>query len=127
MIKNLRLLLAAILILVIKSSFAQVTLVSDNTNIKSGVVINGRPILFNDQGKLYTTNGTSANIFSTKVLYPDTSSSAYYKNELFFSGANLTGDAELWATDGTDAGTREVKDIYATGSSSPDNFFVFNT
>src|SRR5262249_26547752 len=38
---------------------------------------------------------------------------------LFFDGADGTGDAELWASDGTDGGTTRVKNINVIGSSNP--------
>ncbi len=47
-----------------------------------------------------------------------------YKNELYFSGQNEFGNKELWKSDGTEAGTVLVKDLRASGSSSPENLIV---
>ena len=108
-------------------SYAQVTLVSDNTNLTSGFVLpNGTPLLQSDSGMLYTTNGTTATVITTSVAASDSGSSALYKNQLYFAGINASKDIELWATDGTSGGTRLVKNISAAGSSQPDNFFILN-
>ena len=127
MIRNLRFLLAAILIFALKFSFAQVTLISNNTNIDGGFVLpNGRPLLTSDAGLLYTTNGTSASVITTSVYYSDSSSASVYKGIFYFGGDVASGHEALWATDGTGAGTRLVKDIFPSGYSAIDNFFVFN-
>lgn len=125
--KNLRFLLLVTLSFIVQASFAQVTLISNNTNINGGLVLsNGRPVMLSDAGFLYTTNGTTASVITTSVFYNDSSSASIYKGELYFSGVNTSGDQELWATDGTSGGTRLVKNINASGSSEPDNFFIFN-
>jgi ELWxxDGT repeat protein len=73
-------------------------------------------------GELWVTDGTSA---GTKLLkdispggnygyYPDSSSPAYLTkagNKLFFAADNKVNGQELWVTDGTESGTRLVKDI----------------
>jgi ELWxxDGT repeat protein len=41
---------------------------------------------------------------------------------LFFAARDGTSGRELWASDGTEAGTNQVADINPTGSSSPRDF-----
>ncbi|MDQ2751974.1 MAG: hypothetical protein M3R72_03030, partial [Bacteroidota bacterium] len=109
-------------------SQAQVTLVSSNTNLSSGLVLsNGIPLLISDSGQLYTTNGTTATLLTGNVsTVSDSGSAVIYKNQFYFTGKDASGDVELWATDGTAGNTRLIKNISATGSSDPDKFFVFN-
>ncbi len=45
---------------------------------------------------------------------------------LLFSGDNGIDGVELWSTDGTDAGTTMVKDIYPGGTPSPNNSWPWN-
>ena len=78
---------------------------------------------------LYRTNGTPAG--TTKIV--DDSNNGFevgrfgsgYMAELdgkiYFAGKDSSGDVELWATDGSGAGTERVADIYATGSGQPHN------
>ncbi len=50
-----------------------------------------------------------------------------YNNKLYFQAFDSTNGTELWATDGTEAGTALVKDINpGPGSSNPQEFKVFN-
>jgi ELWxxDGT repeat protein len=42
-------------------------------------------------------------------------------NKLYFTADDGTGDVELYVSNGTDAGTMQVKDINTSGSSDPDN------
>jgi LPXTG-motif cell wall-anchored protein len=44
-----------------------------------------------------------------------------FEGELYFGGANVGGDRQLWATDGTRAGTRLVKDTNASVAFRPGN------
>jgi len=49
-----------------------------------------------------------------------------YHGLLYFSGGTSTTGSELWATDGTPAGTRVVKELAPGGSSSqPDHLIVY--
>ncbi len=125
---HLRLLLSVASAFIFHFSYAQVTLVSSNTNISSGVVMpNGIPLLSSRSGQIYTTNGTTASVLTTIVTSPlDSGSAIIYKNQLYFSGKNTSGDVELWATDGTAGNTTLIKNISASGSSFPHNLFVFN-
>jgi ELWxxDGT repeat protein len=67
-------------------------------------------------------------INSTTLANPSSSSpSNFFRfgSRVFFS-ATATGGTELWATDGTAAGTAQVADIYPGGSSSPSRFVNVN-
>lgn len=81
-------------------------------------------------------DGTSTNTYSfdknTGIILqlssaaPNGRFGATFKGELFFSADGGTG-YELWATDGTSAGTRLVKEIQPGSSSGfPENFIEFN-
>ena len=130
--KHLHVLLTVLSVLVLHFSYAQVTLVSSNTHLSSGLILsNGVPLLINDSsGQLYTTNGTTAALITSSVIATsatsDSGSYIVYKNQLYFTGQDASNDVELWATDGTAGNTRLIKNISASGSSSPNNFFVFN-
>ncbi|MBZ0335628.1 hyalin [Marinobacter sp. AL4B] len=76
---------------------------------------------------LYKTDGTAAG--TVKIV--DDNNNGFevgryrsgYMAELdgtfYFAGKDSNGDVELWATDGTGAGTERVADIYANGSAQP--------
>jgi len=123
--------LAAFSILMLqKQSTAQATLISSNTYLNSGFVLPGsnRPILFdhNENEGLWTTNGTTATRITTAVTHPDSTGAAFFNNRMYFTGSDASGDAELWVTDGTAAGTKRVVNINPNGPSVPDDYFVFN-
>jgi ELWxxDGT repeat protein len=129
--KTLHLVLTACSALMLhQQSMAQATLVSNNTYLNEGLVLPGsnRPILFdhNDNEGLWTTNGTTATRITTAVTHPDSTDIAFFNNRMYFTGSDASGDAELWVTDGTAAGTKRVVDINPNGSSVPDDYFVFN-
>lgn len=78
---------------------------------------------------LYKTDGTSA---GTRKIVDDNNNGfevgrfgGGYMAELdgtfYYAGKDSSGDVELWATDGTGAGTERVADIYANGSAQPHN------
>lgn len=120
--------LAALLILTVQQSLSQVTLLSNNTNLTTGVVLNGKGLLIAESDSLWVTNGTAAGTvkLTNAVSFVDSGSAALYNGKLFFTGASSPTGAELWATDGTAAGTTLIKDINTTGNSIPDNFIVYN-
>lgn len=52
-----------------------------------------------------------------------------YNNKLYFTATDAINGAELWESDGTETGTKLVKDIYPGGiakGSNPQNFTVYN-
>ena len=112
---------------------AQTTRLSDNTDLKSGISLNGNAIFIQRNGTNVdsiwesdgTVNGTRKALVN--VAYLDTSNSLLvFNNKLFFTGITAATGAELWLTDGTDAGTSLLKDINPTGDAIPLNFISFN-
>ena len=85
--------------------------------------------------ELWKSDGTDVGTLMVKDVLTGSGGSinnhkaAVVNNLLYFAASNVASFAntELWATDGTDAGTYPVKDIVAgTGSSSPNNLINFN-
>lgn len=77
--------------------------------------------------ELWRTNGTDIGTYMIKDINPDldyyetpiSSGPEYfhsYKGEVYFRASDNTHGFELWKTDGTEAGTTIVKDIYEGGS-----------
>jgi ELWxxDGT repeat protein len=109
------------------TSHSQVTLISNNTNLQSGFVFNGKAILISNNDSIWTTDGTSTGTYKLldNVMYAD-SGGVVFNNLFFFAGVTTIG-AELWKTDGTAAGTQLVKDIIpGTSSSGPTDFMIYN-
>jgi ELWxxDGT repeat protein len=77
-----------------------------------------------DDGKhgreLWVSDGTVAGTHMVKdintyvglVMGSDPSWMTSYKGKLYFNADNITAGRELWCTDGTESGTKLVKDIY---------------
>lgn len=110
-------------------AITQVTQLSNNTNLSSGLIVNGKALLISDNDSLWITNALAGGTkkLSTAVSVVDTGGAALFNGRFYFTGRTAATGAELWATDGTTAGTVLVKDIRAGSASSvPDNFFVFN-
>jgi ELWxxDGT repeat protein len=128
--KTLHLLLAALsTILLAQQLVAQATLVSNNTYINTGFILpaNNKPIMEDTTGAFWTTDGATAYKFTTAVTHPITLGSAFFNNKIYFGGTDaITKDTELWASDGTATGTQLIANINPAGSSTPDQFFVFN-
>lgn len=88
--------------------------------------------------KLFITDGTDAGTVALCDLsynFPATvsvSNSIFYGKEIngkyYFSAETYAEEAELWVTDGTQAGTKMLKDINATNNfaSFPKNFEVLD-
>jgi len=111
------------------SGVAQVTQLSNNTSLKSGLVVNGKALLLSVNDSLWITNALTGGTkkLTSAVSVIDTVPATVYNNKLFFAGRTSTAGVELWASDGTTAGTLLIKDIRAGSANSiPDNFFVFN-
>ncbi|OOV17452.1 ELWxxDGT repeat protein [Flavobacterium sp. LM4] len=93
--------------------------------------LNGTAVLAQtvDQGReLYTSDGTKANTKIIKNINPLTASgvsgTSYIKNgnTIYFQGNDGTTGASLWKTDGTEGGTKAVKDNLGNNVLSPSNF-----
>ena len=86
-----------------------------------------------DGNELGLTDGTVANTFRVKDIYPGANGSSpsvpleyvLLNKVAYFRANDGTNGSELWRSDGTDAGTYIVKDIFAgAGSSNPQQFRV---
>ncbi len=104
------------LILFSVKSHAQLTQLSNNTNIKNGVALGSIGVMADKNGLLYSTDGTAAGTTSYanfKVRVDSTVQYVILNNKIYFTGIDVTGvtGKELWVTDGTEAGTQIVKDI----------------
>src|SRR5689334_16312872 len=111
---------------------AQVTKLSNNTNIEFGLPLGSIGVFADSSGTLWRTDGTAAGTvqFATTLVRVDTNNifnTPVFNGKIYFRGINTANGSELWATDGTDAGTQLVKDIEpGSGSSGPEDFFIFN-
>lgn len=84
--------------------------------------------------ELWRSDGTSSGTSLLRDINPGSTSGvttttlsnfAVMGSKLYFPATDGTG-SELWATDGTAAGTARVADIHPTSGSSPTNLVVFN-
>jgi ELWxxDGT repeat protein len=126
---SLRLLAFFMLTLPASKSLAQVTQLSDNTNIQYGVALGSIGVMADSTGALWRTDGTVAGTiqYTSKVLVDSGLSIAILNNKIYFAGISATSGKELWVTDGTDPGTLLVKDIIpGTGNSSPVDLVVLD-
>jgi ELWxxDGT repeat protein len=130
MIKTL--LATVIAVLTTLHAMPQATQLANNEGLEMMGLLNSNKAIFYSKktNRLWVSNGTAAGTqtFTTKVSIPDIPVTAVLNGVLYFSGTDMAGGTELWATDGTDAGTRLVKDIYpgAVSSTPDDRFVVFN-
>jgi ELWxxDGT repeat protein len=85
--------------------------------------------------ELFKTDGTVVGTVLVKDIFPGGNSgintvnhkAAAFNGKLYFAATDGVNGIELWATDGTDAGTYLVKDIVAgSGNSQPNNLIEFN-
>jgi ELWxxDGT repeat protein len=79
--------------------------------------------------QVWRTDGTAAGTFQLNVLNVTPGpqegqvSSTIYQGSLVFNGCTLQGGCELWASDGSIAGTRQVRDLTpGPASSAPHDF-----
>ncbi|WP_442506649.1 ELWxxDGT repeat protein [Novipirellula sp. SH528] len=99
----------------------------------------GNTVLFSAQtvdngSELWKTDGTTAGTILVKDIQPGPDSGAFYigrsvnaapifEGNLYFGGNDGTSGNELWKSDGTDAGTMLVEDIFpGRGGSYPRGF-----
>ncbi|HNP21344.1 MAG TPA: T9SS type A sorting domain-containing protein [Panacibacter sp.] len=108
---------------------SQVTKLSTNNNIQFGYPLGSVAVMFDDNGVLWKTDGTTGGTtnYTSKVVLGTSGSFAILNNKIYFDGLTAANGSELWVTDGTDAGTQLVKDIESgSGSSSPSDIVVLN-
>lgn len=119
-------------VLIAAQAMPQATQLANNEGLEMMGMLNSNKAIFYSKKtyKLWVSNGTAAGTqtFTNKVSIPDIPVTTVLNGVLYFTGTDMAGGTELWATDGTDAGTRLVKDIYPGSiSSTPDDrFVVFN-
>jgi len=103
-----------------------------SSNCKNYYLLNDK-VLFTAQDSAHgvewwITDGTANGTNLLKDIFPGTAggvaTSSYdrpnfivFKNEIYFTGANRSDDYELWKTNGTEAGTKLVKNIAEDGFS----------
>lgn len=114
------------------SVFSQVTQLNSNQGLEFAALINPNLVILTSgsDGKLWVSDGTIAGTktFTNKVVRQG-GSLVLFNGKMYFQGYTVLGGKELWATDGTDAGTNQVKDIYPGASSSEpgeDRFVIVN-
>jgi ELWxxDGT repeat protein len=116
---------------------AQVSLIKENIPVMGGLKVGSHVVLGLPTGQLGVSDGTAsgtAYIPTEKVLIDfNNFGSAIMNNKFYFGGINAANGNELWVTDGTDAGTKMVKDINAgpgsanvEGPNERGNFAVVN-
>ena len=82
------------------------------SGVPSELVTIGSRVFYSDAGSLYLTDGTTA---GTAVVTSRAGTPFQLKNlngQLVFRGQDNQNGAEIWISDGTDAGTQVLKDIY---------------
>ncbi len=74
-----------------QQALSQVTLLSNNTNLTSGFVLNGKGLLFSEEDSLWVTNGTAAGTVKlvNNVSYVDTAGGALLNNKFYFTVPTL--------------------------------------
>lgn len=108
-------------------SRAQVTKLSNNTNLEIAIPLGNFAVLISRSDSLWRTDGTPAGTFkyATNVAVSSTFDYVVLGNKIYFSGVDANG-TELWVTDGTAGGTKMVKDINTGGDSDPRYLTVYN-
>ncbi|MGN6616210.1 MAG: ELWxxDGT repeat protein [Ilyomonas sp.] len=110
-------------------TFAQVTLLSNNSNIEEGITIDNKTVMVTKDNFLWVTDGTPAGTakLNVTVTVDESREVAVLNNKVYFSGNTAANGSELWVTDGTAAGTMLVKDIQPGAAASlPSDLYVFN-
>ncbi len=94
---------------------AQVSIIKENSPLIGGIQIGNKVVFATTSGQLGFTDGTPGGTFYipfSMVMFDfDHSANGIMNGKFYFAGINASSGSELWVTDGTDAGTRLVKDI----------------
>lgn len=86
-----------------------------------------------DTTALWKTDGTAINTLKIKKIQLDNFNTGDFgrlNNKLYFSGGYFSstfGNFDLWVTDGTTTGTQLLTNLRPSGSSSPSQFYTFNS
>ncbi|MEO8713109.1 MAG: hypothetical protein ABI405_13340, partial [Parafilimonas sp.] len=116
-----------LLFLITENIGAQVTKLSNNTNIMASITLGNKALLETDKDSIWVTDGTAAGTFKLRNDVATTGEAVVYKNKVYAGGVTAAKGAELWVSDCTTSGTKLFKDINPGAASSfPTNFFVFN-
>ncbi len=95
----------------------------------STYTIIGNKIFITVGNSLWISDGTNTGT-NQVISMAFIGESAVYNGKLYFQGSNVTGNHELYSSDGTLAGTSLVKEIFANtsmyGGSDPQFFIVYN-
>lgn len=127
--QTLRILTLLAFIFLTTKTQAQITNLSNNTNIRYGVALGSIGVMSDKDGALYKTDGTPGGTvkYTNKVLVDSPFQYVVLNSKIYFTGVDINNGKELWVTDGTDAGTQLIKDInIGTDNSTPRDLFVFN-
>jgi len=108
-------------------SSAQVTKLSNNTNISEGIGLSTVGVMIDDNDSLWKTNGSPGGTSKLTDKVSIIGDWLALNDKIYFVGTDAANGVELWVTDGTDAGTQLIKDINpGSTNSDPTNLIVFN-
>jgi len=123
---NLRLSILFVLTAFVFTGTAQVTKLSNNSNLEEGFPLGSIGVMISATDSLWKTDATAVGTmkYANNVSTPSREL-AFFNNKIYFAGTDAANGEELWVTDGITASL--VANI-ETGntSSSPQNFTVFN-
>src|SRR5437870_2355655 len=102
---------------------AQVTKLSNNTNLEIAIPLGNIAVLISQSDSLWRTDGTAGGTFkyATNVSVSNTFDYIVSNGKIYFAGKDANG-TELWVTDGTAIGTKMILDINPSGDSEPRYF-----
>lgn len=109
------------------TSSAQITKVSSNTGLSFLMPFGNKALLLSPTERLWITDATAAGTFQLSAAMEFMDESGLLNDRFIFAGSTPLNGSELWISDGTEAGTRLLKDIVAgPASSNPDGFVALN-
>lgn len=115
-----------VLITFVVTATAQVTKLSNNSNLDDGVPLGSIGVMVTASDSLWKTDGTAAGTMKYVNNVAATGGDRFvFNNKIYFPGTDAANGEELWVTDGTT--TTLVANIETgNASSSPQELFVFN-